>query len=124
MLRLPRANRAMSFPTATWCRSRSRGAVCTRARGHAGLHNRSGTSRMWSDREADAAACAGSGAPATPAPRLADGFPDGRALCPECWGFAPVVGTALAAHDAFRGAADAEEAAARGAWFNAFGWTR
>jgi hypothetical protein len=79
---------------------------------------------MWSDREADAAACVGAGAPAAPAPRLDDGFPGGRALCPQCWGFVPVDGAALAPHDAFRGAEDDAEAAARAAWFNVFGWTR
>lgn len=113
----------MSFPTARWCRSRSRGAVCTRPRGHAGLHNRSGTSRMWSDREADAAACPGASGAAEPAPLLPDGFPAGRALCPECWGFVPLTAGVLAPHDTFRGAGDDAEASDRAAWFNAYGWS-
>ena len=81
----------MSAPGARWCLSRSRGAVCTRPRGHAGLHNRAGTSRMWSDREADAPFCPGSGMPQAPAQHLADdGFPHGAALCEICWGFVPL----------------------------------
>lgn len=76
---------------------------------------------MWSDREADAPFCPGSGVPADPAPRLADGFPHGAALCEACWGFVILEDGALAPHDAFRGAADAAEADRRGAWFNAHG---
>lgn len=114
----------MTFATAQWCRSRSHGAVCTRPRGHAGLHNRAGTSRMWSDRQADAAACPGAGTAAEPAAALPNGFPHGRGLCPVCWGFVPVADGALVAHDAFRGAADETEAADRAAWFNASGWSR
>lgn len=112
----------MTFPTAQWCRSRSRGAVCTRTRGHSGLHNRAGTSRMWSDLQADAAACPGTGAAAPRAAVLADGFPHGDALCTSCWGFVPREDGLIAPHDAFRGAVDAADAAHRAAWFNAFGW--
>ncbi len=113
----------MSAPGARWCLSRSRGAVCTRPRGHAGLHNRAGTSRMWSDREADAPFCPGSGMPQAPAQHLADdGFPHGAALCEICWGFVPLDDGVLAPHDAFRGTADAAEAERRSAWFNAHGW--
>ncbi|MEU1970123.1 hypothetical protein ABZ477_00525 [Microbacterium sp. NPDC019599] len=112
------------FPTARWCRSRRAGAVCTRPAGHPGLHNRMGTGQMWSDREADPPRCEGSGTTAVPAEALADGFPDGRALCPVCLGFEPVRDGALVEHDAFRGAGSAEEAARRAEWFNTFGWTR
>lgn len=112
----------MNSASASWCLSRAGGVVCTRPRGHAGLHNRSGTSRMWSDREADAPLCSGSGAPATPAPRLADGFPHGTALCEACWGFVPLDDGLLAPHDAFRGADDAEEVGRRSVWFNTHGW--
>lgn len=108
--------------SAPWCLSRSGGAICTRPRGHSGLHNRSGTSRMWSDREADPPLCPGSGAPAAPASRVPDGFPHGAALCEACWGFVPLDDGMLAPHDAFRGAADAAEADQRSAWFNAHGW--
>ena len=117
---------AMSeIPTARWCRSRRSGAVCTRPRGHAGLHNRVGTGQMWSDAQADPPACSGAGAGAMPAPTLDDGFPHGRALCADCWGFVALSadGT-IAAHDAFRGADDEVEATRRAAWFNAFGWQR
>lgn len=112
----------MNSASASWCLSRAGGVVCTRPRGHAGLHNRSGTSRMWSDREADAPLCPGSRAPATPAPRLADGFPHGTALCEACWGFVPLDDGLLAPHDAFRGADDVEEAGRRSVWFNTHGW--
>jgi hypothetical protein len=78
---------------------------------------------MWSDVQADAAACPGAGRTATAAPALANGFPDGRALCPECWGFVPLDGDVVAPHDAFRGAADDAETADRAAWFNAYGWS-
>ncbi|WP_345803130.1 hypothetical protein AAIB33_08640 [Microbacterium sp. AZCO] len=113
------------FPTARWCRSRRDGAVCTRPAGHPGLHNRTGTSRMWSDLQADPPACPGSGAPATPAEPLDDGFPEGRAVCPVCLDFVAITREgALAPHDTFRGAATPEEAAHRAEWFNTFGWTR
>ncbi|MBZ4485868.1 hypothetical protein LQ938_10200 [Microbacterium sp. cx-55] len=79
---------------------------------------------MWSDRQADAAACPGSGAPAEPAHPLPNGFPHGRALCPECWGFAAVADGVLTLHDAFRGAEDDTAAADRAAWFNVSGWSR
>ncbi|MBN9199529.1 MAG: hypothetical protein J0I33_12920 [Microbacterium ginsengisoli] len=110
-------------PPTRWCLSRRDGAVCTRAIGHAGLHNRNGTSLMWSDREQDEPGCRGSGATAQPAPRLDDGFPAGRALCQECLGFVRLTdaGT-LWRHDAFRAARSDREAARRAAWFNAFGW--
>jgi hypothetical protein len=78
---------------------------------------------MWSDREADAAACPGAGTPAFPAPTLEDGFPGGRALCPQCWGFVALAGDVLAPHDAFRGAADDVEAGERASWFNTYGWS-
>lgn len=78
---------------------------------------------MWSDREADAAACPGAGTAAEPARALPDGLPEGRALCPECWGFVPLTGGLLAPHDAFRGAVDDIEAADRAAWFNEHGWS-
>ena len=112
------------FPTARWCRSRRAGAVCTRPAGHAGLHNRMGTGQMWSDREADAPRCDGSGRAAAPAALLPDGFPHGLALCPVCWGFVPVQDDHLAEHDFFRGATSAEESTHRAEWFNAFGWDR
>ncbi|QIG41275.1 hypothetical protein G5T42_12900 [Microbacterium sp. 4R-513] len=80
---------------------------------------------MWSDREADPAACPGSGASATAAPNLADGFPDSRALCEVCLDFVPLTDAgALEPHDAFRGARTPGEAADRAEWFNSFGWTR
>jgi hypothetical protein len=79
---------------------------------------------MWSDREADAAACRGAGAAAEPAPLLRNGFPGGRALCAVCWGFVPIDDGVRTPHDAFRGANDDIEAADRAAWFNEYGWSR
>ncbi|WP_460775137.1 hypothetical protein [Microbacterium sp. GXF7504] len=112
----------MTYPTAQWCRSRRGRALCTRPAGHTGLHNRVGTSRMWSDAQADPPRCPGGGRAAEPAPTLASGFPGGRALCPECTGFVPLEDGILAAHDAFRGTVDRAEREGRAAWFNAFGW--
>lgn len=109
-------------PPTRWCRSRRGRALCTRPRGHAGLHNRVGTGRMWSDAQADGPACAGSGAPGMPAPPLPDGFPGGRGLCPECTAFVRLPGGRLAPHEFFRGTDDPAEASDRAAWFNAHGW--
>lgn len=109
--------------TATiWCRSRRAGAVCTRPAGHAGLHNRVGTGRMWSTAQADGPRCAGSGMPGGAAPPLPDGFPHGRAVCPVCWDFVDLEDGTLARHDAFTGPSDEQDAVARAAWFNAHGW--
>lgn len=78
---------------------------------------------MWSDVQADAPRCPGSGSAATPAPTLADGFPDGRALCPVCWAFAPLTDDGvLAEHDSWRGDATRADADRRREWFNAHGW--
>ncbi|QLD13160.1 hypothetical protein HW566_01695 [Microbacterium oleivorans] len=77
---------------------------------------------MWSDAQADPPRCPGSGTSAEPAPRLADGFPDGCALCPECTGFVRVERGVLVNHDAFRDPDDAADAAHRAAWFNSIGW--
>ncbi|WJL95969.1 hypothetical protein QSU92_01775 [Microbacterium sp. ET2] len=110
--------------TATiWCRSRSAGAVCTRPAGHPGLHNRVGTGRMWSNAQADAPRCSGSGRRASAAPSLPGGFPNGKAVCPVCWGFVALEGGALCDHDAYTRPADDDDAADRAAWFNAYGWS-
>ena len=68
-----------------FCRSRNGGRRCTRHLGHAGLHRH--RTIMWADAAADPAHCPGSGEPGTPAAPLADGFPDGRAMCPVCHRF-------------------------------------
>jgi hypothetical protein len=108
---------------AAWCFSRRNGVICSRAPGHAGLHNRRGTGAMWSDREADPPRCAGSRRTAAPAALLPDGFPHGRALCPVCTEFVPLTrGDRLATHDAFAGAQTDAEADARAQWFNTNGW--
>ena len=117
--------RVTDFPTAHWCRSRRDGALCTRPAGHPGLHNRMGTSQMWSDVQADPPACPGSGTEADPAPLLDDGFPSGRAVCGFCLDFVPLTREGrLADHETFRGAATPEESRDRAEWFNTFGWTR
>lgn len=77
---------------------------------------------MWSDREADAPRCEGSGRAGASAPLLADGFPHGAALCEACWAFVALEEGALASHDAFRGASDATDARRRAEWFNVHGW--
>jgi hypothetical protein len=104
------------------CLSRRAGEICTRQRGHRGLHHRVGTALLWSEREADPPRCPGSGRPAQPAATLADGYPGGRALCPVCWGFVPVQGEALTEHDSWRGDATRQETDRRREWFNTHGW--
>ena len=107
--------------TMLFCLSRSEGRRCTRERGHRGLH-RSGT-LMWTDAGADAPRCAGGGSAGEAAAALADGFPDGRALCPVCLRFVPLDPDGhLEPHDA-SAPADDGEGARRAAWFNTFGWS-
>lgn len=77
---------------------------------------------MWREADADPPRCPGSGRPAEPATTLADGFPDGRALCAVCLGFVPLVHAHLVEHDAWRGADAPTESARRREWFNAHGW--
>ena len=68
-----------------FCRSRNDGRRCTRELGHRGLHRH--RTIMWTDAGADDPHCPGSGSPGTAAPTLANGFPGGRAVCPDCLGF-------------------------------------
>ena len=110
-------------PSTQWCLSRHGTAICTRPVGHAGLHNRTGTSLLWSDLQADPAQCPGSGHPARPAAQLPDGFPHGRALCETCLAFVRLTGAgALWNHDSFRGARSDAERVDRAEWFNTYGW--
>lgn len=104
-----------------FCRSRNHGRRCTRELGHRGLHRHRAI--LWAYAAADAAACPGSGAPGTPASTLPDGFPDDRAVCPECQRFVPLDADGLlVAHDTWDPAeTDAERTRAR-EWFNTFGW--
>lgn len=104
-----------------FCRSRNDGRRCTRELGHRGLHRHRAI--MWADAGADALHCAGSGAPGTPAPRVAGGFPGGRALCPVCLEFVDLDRDGrMVPHDTSSAASDLESAA-RAEWFNTFGWT-
>jgi hypothetical protein len=97
--------------------------VCTRERGHRGLHHRRGTGLLWSDLDADPPACPGAGEAAEPAPTLDDGFPGGRALCPVCGRFVRLRGDGtVPRHRSWRGDASAAETARRREWFNTFGW--
>lgn len=75
--------------TVAFCRSRRGGRRCTRELGHAGLHRH--RTIMWADSGADDPRCPGSGAPGSPAEILPNGFPGGRALCPVCLQFVPLV---------------------------------
>lgn len=104
------------------CLSRRNGEICTRESGHRGLHHRRGGRLLWSDLQADPPQCTAAGMPAQPAPLLADGYPDGRALCPQCWAFVTPIDGALAPHDTWRGDESRAEADRRRDWFNAFGW--
>ncbi len=110
-------------PSTRWCLSRRGNAVCTRPIGHAGLHNRGGTSLLWSDREADPALCEASGRPATPAALLPDGFPHGRALCRTCLAFVRLTDDGILwNHDSFRSARSDAQRLDRAQWFNTHGW--
>jgi hypothetical protein len=104
-----------------FCRSRSAGRRCTRELGHRGLHRH--RTIMWTDAGADALRCPGSGSPASAAPALPDGFPGGRALCPECLGFVERDDAGrLVEHDTWSPASD-RDGAQRAAWFNAHGFS-
>ncbi|WP_083896684.1 hypothetical protein [Microbacterium sp. B19] len=105
------------------CLSRRNGEICTREKGHRGLHHRRGGSLLWNDLQADPPECPGAGTAAEPAPTLADGFPGGRAVCPVCWAFVALEadGT-LSPHETWRGDPTRAEADRRREWFNAFGW--
>ena len=104
-----------------FCPSRRHGRRCERPIGHPGLHRRQGL--LWSDVEADPPRCPGSGEPGEPAATLDDGFPDGRALCPQCLRFVALDSDArLVKHDPTDpDETDAERARSR-AWFNTHGW--
>ena len=105
----------------TFCRSRNDGRRCTRPLGHAGLHRH--RTIMWSDAGADPAHCSGSGEPGEPAAPLADGFPDGRALCPVCLRFIELdADSRLLAHDTADETETDVEASRRRDWLNAHGW--
>lgn len=101
-----------------FCRSRLHGRRCTRPEGHPGLHRHRTT--LWSGVQADPARCPGSGAPAEAAMPLYDGWPYGRALCPRCLRFVPLIDRALIDHET--GGDDARERARVAEWFNAHGW--
>lgn len=104
------------------CLSRRDGEICTRRAGHLGLHNRTGSSILWSEIDADQPRCPGSGRDATPAPTLADGYPDGRALCEVCFAFVQLGDATLAEHDSWRGDDTRQEADQRREWMNSHGW--
>ncbi|MEV5071234.1 hypothetical protein MRBLMI12_002859 [Microbacterium sp. LMI12-1-1.1] len=104
-----------------FCRSRSAGRRCTRPLGHAGLHRH--RTIMWTDAGADPARCPGSGERGTPAATLADGFPDGRALCPVCHRFVELDGDSrLVPHDTSDDGEPDAEIRRRREWFNTLGW--
>lgn len=104
-----------------FCRQRSQGRRCTRPLGHAGLHRHRGI--MWSDAGSDPARCAGSGEPGVPAAVLADGYPDGRALCAQCQRFVTLDDAGrLVPHEASDAREPDAEVARRRQWLNEHGW--
>jgi hypothetical protein len=104
-----------------FCRSRSAGRRCTRPLDHAGLHRH--RTIMWTDAAADPARCPGSGEHGTPAAALADGFPDGRTLCPVCQRFVELdVDGRLVPHDTSDDSETDAEIRGRREWFNTYGW--
>lgn len=89
--------------------------------GHAGLHRRQAL--LWSDRQADPARCPGSGRPGERAAQLADGFPGGRALCPDCHRFVDLNPDGrLVEHDTDDPRASDLEVLRSREWFNTHGW--
>ncbi|MGN7799459.1 hypothetical protein [Leifsonia sp. 22587] len=103
------------------CTSRRNGVRCTRPLGHPGLHRRHGA--MWSDTGADPLHCPGSGEPGAPAATLDDGFPGGRALCPQCLRFVPLDADGrLVEHDTSDPDETDDERAHARDWFNTHGW--
>ena len=106
---------------ARFCPSRNAGRRCTRALRHPGLHRTGAT--LWSDLQADPARCAGSREPGSAAPRLADGFPDGRALCDVCGRFVELDADGLRVeHDTTDPDESDAELLRRREWFNSHGW--
>jgi hypothetical protein len=104
-----------------FCRSRNDGRRCTRPLRHPGLHRH--RTIMWADAGADPARCSGSGDPGSPAERLADGFPNGRALCPVCLRFVPLDETGrLVEHDTSDESEMDADIRDRREWFNVHGW--
>jgi hypothetical protein len=114
----------MDEPAATvvrFCRHRSQGRRCTRPLGHPGLHRH--RTIMWSDTGSDPVRCDGSGEPGTPAARLADGYPDGRALCDRCLRLVALDAEGrLEPHAASDEDEDDAEVARRRGWLNTHGW--
>ena len=73
---------------------------------------------MWTDASADPPRCPGSGEPGAPATRLADGYPQGRALCSRCQRFVPLDSTGgLVEHDTTDALETDAEATRRREWF-------
>jgi hypothetical protein len=105
--------------TMQFCRSRKDGRRCTRELDHRGLHRH--RTLMWTDAGADDPRCAGSGSPASSAPVLDGGFPEGRALCTECLSFVALADGRLIEHDTWSPASESETTE-RAEWFNTFGW--
>jgi hypothetical protein len=104
-----------------FCRSRSQGRRCTRPLGHRGLHRH--RTIMWTDASADPARCSGSGRPGEPAVPLADGYPEGRALCAVCLRFVALTPDGrLVEHDTTDDAETEAETARRREWLNTHGW--
>ena len=111
----------MSDAIVQFCRSRKAGRRCTRHLDHPGLHRHRAI--MWTDAAADAARCPGSGAPGRPAAPLPSGFPDGRALCPQCLRLVPLEeGDRFAEHDTSDPHESPEHARLRQEWLNTNGW--
>ncbi len=78
---------------------------------------------MWTDAAADAPRCPGSGIPASPAAPQVDGYPHGRALCPQCLRFLALdEGDRLTEHETTDPAETPDEARRRRDWLNTNGW--
>ena len=103
-----------------FCRSRNQGRRCTRPLDHPGLHRH--RTIMWTHAAADPPRCPGSGRPGEPAARLADGYPEGRALCPACLRFVPLADARLVEHDSSDPSKTDAETLRRRQWFNEHGW--
>ncbi len=77
---------------------------------------------MWTDASADPPRCPGSGGAGRPADPLPDGWPHGRALCPQCLRFVPLEDGRLTEHDTASADDAPGEVERRITWLNEHGW--
>ncbi|MGZ0710532.1 hypothetical protein ACWPKO_19560 (plasmid) [Coraliomargarita sp. W4R53] len=102
-----------------FCGSRNGGRRCTRELEHRGLHRH--RTILWTDAAADEPRCAGSLSWGVPAAPLADGYPNGRALCSVCHRFVELSDGKLLEHDTSNPAESGADYTRRREWLNTHG---